>query len=194
MESVDSKSRSAQNSYGRTHDPAADKLAMSKLTNCKTFPINSLLHCGYSRSLIKNCKKWALFTTNCNPSTMVTGCKPCLTSNCKLCPFIRSSCTISNNLNHQIYPISQNTSCKTRNCIYALHCTRCTHIPTVYIGETKNACHIRFSKHKHNILLKKDSVISNHFNQPDHNIFMLQVSILQSFNVKHKCPTKFDLI
>ena len=46
---------------------------------------SSLLHCGYSRSLIKNCKKWALFTTNCNPSIMVTGCKPCLNSNCKLC-------------------------------------------------------------------------------------------------------------
>ena len=155
---------------------------------------SSLLHCGYSRSLIKNCKKWALFTTNCNPSTMVTGCKPCLTSNCKLCPFIRSSCTISKNLNHQMYPISQNTSCKTRNCIYALHCTRCTHIPTLYIGETKNACHIRFSQHKHNILSHHDSAISNHFNQPDHNISMLQVSILQSFNVKHKCPTKSDLI
>ena len=82
----------------------------------------------------------------------------------------------------------KNTSCKIRNCVYALHCTRCTHIPTLYIGETKNACHIRFSQHKHNILSHKDSAISNHFNQPDHNISMLQVSILQSFNVKHKCP------
>ena len=45
----------------------------------------------------------------------------------------------------------------------------CTHIPTLYIGETKNACHIRFSQ-KHNI------------------------SILQSFSMNPKCPTISDYI
>ena len=36
----------------------------------------SLLHFGYSHFFIKNCKKWALSITNCNPNTTITGCKP----------------------------------------------------------------------------------------------------------------------
>ena len=109
-----------------------------------------------------------------------TGCTLCLNGNCKLYPFIHLSHTISNNLNNQVYPISQNTSCKTHNYIYALYCSHCTHILILYIGETKNTCHIRVLQHKHNILSYKDLAISNYLNQPDHKISMLQVSSIIS--------------
>ena len=55
-----------------------------------------------------------------------------------------------------------------------------THTHTLYIRETKNTCRARFSQHKHKIITQKDSAISNHFNQPDHNILC---SNLQSFKL-----------
>ena len=121
---------------------------------------------------LKTAKNGHYLSPTANPNTMITGCKSCLTNNCELCPLIRTTNYITSSQNNQVYPISQNTDCKTHNCMYALHCSLYTHIPTLYIGETKNACHIIFSQHKHNILLHKDSVIPNHFNQLNQTTFL----------------------
>ena len=49
-----------------------------------------------------------------------------------------------------------------------------------------------FSQHKHNIITQKDSAISNHFNQADHNISMLKITIIQAFTANNKYPEKTD--
>ena len=53
-------------------------LILNTLASYQTLK-SSLLQCGYPRSFNKNCKRWALSITNCNPNIMNTGCKPCLT-------------------------------------------------------------------------------------------------------------------
>jgi hypothetical protein len=62
-------------------------------------------------------------------------------------------------------PIIDNASCKDKNIIYCLSCTKCN---MHYIGETKRSAHQRFQEHLSNIryhfnfgLFK--SVVSKHF-------------------------------
>ena len=154
---------------------------------------SALLKYGYTRSFLKNCKQSALSLTNCHYNSMITGCQPCHSKQCLMCFYTRSTAIISSNLHNHTFPITQNTSCNTRNCIYTLHCTMCTHIPTIYVGETKNCIRARFSQHKHNILThNKDTVVSKHFNQPDHNLSMLRISIVQFFTQHHKNPCQID--
>ena len=101
----------------------------------------------------------------------------------------------TSNLHNHTFPITQNTCCNTRNCIYTIHCTLCTHIPTIYVGETKNCIRSRFSQHKHNITThNNDTVVSKHFNQTNHNLSMLRISVLQFFTDNPKNSRKTDFM
>ena len=127
---------------------------------------STLLNYGYTRSFIRICKQSALSLTNCQRNSMITGCQPCRSKQCRMCFYTRSTAIVTSNLHNHTFPITQNTCCNTRNCIYTTHCTLCTHIPTIYVGETKNCIRSRFSQHKHNITThNKDTVVSKHFNQ-----------------------------
>ena len=123
----------------------------------------NLLNYGYTRSFIRFCKQSALSLTNCQRNSMITGCQPCRSKQCRMCFHTRSTAIVTSNLHNHTFPITQNTCCNTRNCIYTIHCTLCTHIPTIYVGETKNCIRSRFSQHKHNITThNKDTVVSKH--------------------------------
>ena len=112
---------------------------------------SNLSNYGYTRSFIRICKQSALSLTNCQRNSIITGCQPCRSKQCRMCFYTRSTAILTSNLHNHTFPITQNTCCNTRNCIYTIHCTLCTHIPTIYVGETKNCIRSRFSQHKHNI-------------------------------------------
>ena len=120
------------------------------MQSCRILKSN-LLNYGYTRSFIRICKQSALSLTNCQRNSMITGCQPCRSKLCRMCFYTRSTAIVTSNLHNHTFPITQNTCCNTRNCIYTIHCTLCTHIPTIYVGETKNCIRSRFSQHKHNI-------------------------------------------
>ena len=148
---------------------------------------SNLLNYGYTRSFIRICKQSALSLTNCQRNSMITGCQPCRSKQCPMCFYTRSTAIVASNLHNHTFPITQNTCCNTRNCIYTIHCTLCTHIPTIYVGETNNCIRSRFSQHKHNITTyNKDTVVSKHFNQTNHNLSMLRISVLQFFTENPK--------
>ena len=155
---------------------------------------SNLLSYGYTRSFIRFCKQSALSLTNCQRNSMITGCQPCRSKQCRMCFYTRSTAIVTSNLHNHTFPITQNTCCNTRNCIYTIHCTLCTHIPTIYVGETKNCIRSRFSQHKHNIATHKDTVVSKHFNQTNHNLSMLRISVLQFFTENPKNSRKTDLM
>ena len=134
---------------------------------------STLLNYGYTRSFIRICKQSALSLTNCQRNSMITGCQPCRSKQCRMCLYTRSTAIVTSNLHNHTFPITQNTCCNTRNCIYTIHCTLCTHIPTIYVGETKNCIRSRFSQHKHITTHNKNTVVSKHFNQTNHNLSML---------------------
>ena len=112
-----------------------------------------------------------------------------------MCFYTRSTAIVTSNLYNHTFPITQNTCCNTRNCIYTIHCTLCTHIPTIYVGETKNCIRSRFSQHKHNITThNKDTVVSKHFNKNNHNLSMLRISVVQFFTENPKNSRKTDFM
>ena len=112
-----------------------------------------------------------------------------------MCFYTRSTAIVTSNLHNHTFPITQNTCCNTRNCIYTIHCTLCTHIPTIYVGETKNCIRSRFSQHKHNITThNKDTVVSKHFNQTNHNLSLIRISVLQFFTGNPKNSRKTDFM
>ena len=156
---------------------------------------SNLLNYGYTRSFIRFCKQSALSLTNCQRNSMITGCQPCRSKQCRMCFYTRSTAIVTSNLHNHTFPITQNTCCNTRNCIYTIHCTLWTHIPTIYVGETKNCIRSRFSQHKHNITThNKDTVVSKHFDQTNHNLSMLRISVVQFFTENPKNSRKTDFM
>ena len=81
---------------------------------------STLLNYGYTRSFIRICKQSALSLTNCQRNSMITGCQPCRSKQCRMCFYTRSTAIVTNNLHNHTFPITQNTCCNTRNCIYKI--------------------------------------------------------------------------
>lgn len=146
---------------------------------------HSLTQIGYTRNQIRRSKQEALQSTACSLQNMITGCAPCNKKLCQTCQHMNTTQTIYGNFSSDLYLITQNTSCHTRNCIYAIHCSLCTHIPCLYIGETHYSCRERISKHKSDIRHKLDKPVSKHFNSPNHSIDNLKVTVIQFLN-EHK--------
>ena len=70
------------------------------------------------------------------------------------------------------------------------------HTHSYYLhGEAKNSIRSRFSQHKHNIAThNKDTVVSTHFNQTNHNLSMLRISVVQFFTENPKNSRKTDFM
>ena len=63
------------------------------------------------------------------------------------------------------------------------------------MGETENSIRSRFSQRKHNITTRnKDTVVSKHFNQTNHNLSMLRISVFQCFTENPKNSRKTDFM
>lgn len=153
---------------------------------------HSLLQIGYSRSLLRNCKSLSFNCTACSTESMITGCKRCDNYRCHICTHINTTRSIQGNAPNCLHLITQNTNCNTRNCIYTIHCTLCSHISTLYVGETKKACRDRINQHFSDIRLHKNTPVSLHFNLPNHNIDHMKVTVIQFFTSKHFNTTTID--
>ena len=146
---------------------------------------------GYSRTLIRKCKSEAFQLVGLSSNSMIAGCTPCTHKQCNICKYINNIKFIQgNNFNSQ-FLIAQNTSCNTNNCIYSIHCTFCTHLNTLYVGETKNTFRDRLNQHLSDIRCKKDTPISVHFNLPNHSISNLKATVIQFFIINKKYPNRF---
>lgn len=141
----------------------------------------SLIRLGYSRSLIRKSKFDAFTLTGLSPNSWISGCQPCNQPQCRICSHIISTQYIKGNTPSSLYFLTQNTTCNTRNCIYALSCTVCTNIDTLYVGETKNTFRARFNHHISDIRMKNSTPISLHFNLPNHNSSNVKATIIQFF-------------
>lgn len=154
---------------------------------------DSLLHMGYSRSIIRNCKSDAFKGTAVSSNSLITGCQRCNSYRCHICPYLNTTKIIQGNKINNLFLITQNTNCNTRNCIYTIHCTVCQHLPTIYVGETKNTCRERINHHLSDIRLHKDTPISQHFNLPNHHSIHLKVTVIQFFkpNIRHPATSDY---
>ena len=57
-------------------------------------------------------------------------------------------------------------TCTTSNIVYMLYCRKCTR--SQYIGETGNSLKTRFALHRSHIRQNQGTLVTRHFNQPDH--------------------------
>ena len=65
--------------------------------------------------------------------------------------------------------------------VYGLECNLCE---LVYVGVTKGKLHKRICGHRSSIINNVNDIVYQHFNQPDHSIFSMQVRIIQK--IYHK--------
>ena len=102
--------------------------------------------------------------------------RPC--GNCKFCPSIRQTNTITNVKSNITSKIVSGGCCKTKNVIYAAKCKR---HETIYVGHTGETLATRFAKHRYDIGKRpSNSELAEHFHK-DHNVDQdLEVAILQS--------------
>jgi len=155
---------------------------------------SSLKSLGYTRSVIRNCKFKAFNLIGLLKNQMISGCQPCNYKQCNVCKHINNISFIRGNKPNSEYLITQNTSCNTSNCIYSLNCTLCSHLSTLYVGETKNTFRDRFNQHLSDIRCKKDTPVSLHFNLPLHSISNVKTTIIQFFLQKSTNPLKTDSV
>ena len=96
----------------------------------------------------------ALKSTNtvCN-----TGC-----TNCELL----SRDMVKDTSNSQQFQPAQDVTCRVRNVVYAILCTRCQ--ATVYVGETERELRERMTEHLRDIRLKREKPINFHFGAQGH--------------------------
>ena len=86
--------------------------------------LNLFLNYGYTRSFIRNCKQSAL--SNCQRNSMITGCQPCRSEQCRMCFYTRSTAIVISNL-HSLFLLPK-TRCNAQLHLHdSLHSA---HIPT----------------------------------------------------------------
>lgn len=70
-------------------------------------------------------------------------------------------------IKHKFFLASAYSNCTTKNCVYAIKCTKCN---LYYIGQTETPIKVRMQNHLSTIRTRKDIHIANHFNTGDHNV------------------------
>lgn len=108
----------------------------------------------------------------------------CKNLRCITCQNKITSPTI--NINHkeiQLLP----PECNQQNLIYIIQCKKCKKI---YIGETESKLSTRYIGHRTAIKQKKNTGISTHFNQPNHNPTDMKISLLDTCESTTERKTK----
>ena len=104
-----------------------------------------------------------------------TGPHPCSSPQCQTCQYLLPIPTVTSSDN-KTFPIPHSLSCSDSSVIYAITCTSCS---LVYIGQTGNSLRDRHNAHKSDILTKKDTPISRHFNLPNHSLLNYKITPLE---------------
>ena len=132
------------------------------------FLFSALKDQGHSRTSLRHIKQNLYCHVNFKISDnqlLLKGFHPCI-NKCHIC------------VNHGIYQssiaynggakiITQYMTCSTSNVIYIILCQLCN---LIYVGETSKTVKMRISQHLSAIKLKYSTVVSEHFNLPNHSI------------------------
>ena len=102
------------------------------------------------------------------PTTKTNNGNKCKTRDCRYCPRLDKSGTITSNYSKRQYVTKTNISCKSNNLVYCITCTKCNH---QYVGQTKRRLMDRFQGHFWCIQSKSidNNDVARHFNQPGHD-------------------------
>ena len=107
---------------------------------------SNLLNYGYTRSFIRICKQSALSLTNCQRTSMITGCQPCRSKQCRMCFYTRSTAVVTSNLHNHTFPITK-THVATRATAFTRFIALCAH---TFLLSTWAKLRIAFNPDSHN--------------------------------------------
>ena len=68
-------------------------------------------------------------------------------------------------------------TCETTNMVYLLFCNTCRYAQ--YVGETKNSLWARFAQHRSDIKRNTGTLVTRHFNSPNHTIENLKCVVVE---------------
>ena len=120
-----------------------------------------------------------LVHANLKPSHLepARGSSPCESKRCLTCQHIRSGTSVQSTVSGRTFRVHATANCKTSNVVYLIECSLC-HVQ--YVGETRNALHIRMNGHRGDIYHRRlDKPVSAHFNSSDHNLQHLSIMVLE---------------
>ena len=117
-------------------------------------------------NLSKILVKSSLINNNSNQKSTIGEYTRC--DKCNQCKFIDNTDGVKDNRTGSIHPIIGKITCNTSNLIYGIKCQKCDKL--VYVGETGRKLKTRAYEHVYSIKKKKDTLVSEHFNQDDHDI------------------------
>ena len=108
-----------------------------------------------------------------------------LKSACTVCKIDCAHCellsrdVVRDTCNSQSFQTAQDVTCRIRNVVYAIICTRCQ--ATVYVGETEQELRERMSEHLRDIhvRLRKYKPINFQFRAKDHTLNEVAFAILE---------------
>ena len=99
----------------------------------------------------------------------ISGCYKCNNKRCVMCAeHLVSSMTVKSDQTDKTYQLQDRLSCDSTNVVYLLYCDTCKNAQ--YIGETKNSLKTRFYLHRSHIKKNTGTLVTQHFNQPNHSM------------------------
>ena len=101
----------------------------------------------------------------------------CMGRSCATCQHFLCNKYFSSSKTNKSYPIRHSFSCCSRYVIYLITCSKCR---KQYVGYTSQQLRVRINHHRSNVINKKRTYISNHFNFPDHSIHNLRVQCIDT--------------
>ena len=114
-----------------------------------------------------------------SPPTTSPGCTPCTSSRCQAGYYVSTGTTFRSSVNHKLFHIRQQITCKTSNVIYLVTCKRC-HMQ--YVGQTTRPLAERINDHLSRIRTHKDTPIGLHFNITGHSINDFSIMGIETFD------------
>ena len=116
------------------------------------------------------------------PSTrkkrQLPGMKSCNRSGCEVCPFVRKGTELKIPLCKKSIKVNASVDCNSKNTVYCIFCNK-SGCNKIYIGQTQRELKQRFSEHKTSVRTHAKKVVGQHFNEPGHSIFNMEVAAIE---------------
>ncbi|XP_070189013.1 uncharacterized protein [Littorina saxatilis] len=106
------------------------------------------------------------------------GCFRCERKKCVICEkHLIESTTFNSCKTGETFTLREHFSCDTKNIIYLISCKKCH--SAQYVGQTQNSLRERFYLHRSHIGKNTGTLLTVHFNQPDHSLGDMECIVIE---------------
>lgn len=106
-------------------------------------------------------------------------CTKCSTAHCLCCQAIEPTDSFSSAVTKELFEITDEMNCNTKNVIYLINCIKCQ---KQYVGQTERRLKDRLNSHRSNIHNNRQTAVAIHFNEPLHNYTHLKIIPIEIVN------------